>query len=65
MLEETEQKSGSKPTKVQFQNEELEMEKQVKYWPDYLKLKMDEKSIISMNQHQVANKYENKLKKLL
>jgi len=56
MLEEIEHKNGGKISNQIFLNEELEMEKQVKYWPDYLKLRLDENSIIGMNQHQVASK---------
>jgi hypothetical protein len=57
MLEEIEHKNGGKPSYPLFSNEELEMEKQVKYWPDYLKMRLDENSIIGINQHQVASKY--------
>jgi hypothetical protein len=35
MLEEIERKNGGKISNQIFLNKELEMEKQVKYWPDF------------------------------
>jgi len=33
------------------------MEKQVKYWPDFLKLRLHDRSYIHLNKHQITTTY--------